>query len=156
MTSTTTSIIFASELNLVAPQRTADAPGSPRSIESRLRRLREIEGSDLLLVTGAPPVVRVSGRLVPTSELVLGADDIKAAVIPLMPARLQEAYRSGTAVDLAFTNSWPGPVQDERPSGARTSRRGDPRVALADPQDRAISISHTTSASSPRFNAGSC
>ena len=94
---------LASELNLVAPQRTADAPGSPRSIESWLRRLREIQGSDLLLVTGAPPVVRVSGRLVPTSELVLGADDIKAAVIPLMPARLQEAYRSGTAVDLAFT-----------------------------------------------------
>jgi twitching motility protein PilT len=94
---------LASELNLVAPQRTADAPGSPRSIESWLRRLREIQGNDLLLVTGAPPVVRVSGRLVPTSELVLGADDIKAAVIPLMPARLQEAYGSGTAVDLAFT-----------------------------------------------------
>ena len=94
---------LASELKLVAPQRTADAPGSPRWIESWLRRLREIQGSDLLLVTGAPPVVRVSGRLVPTSELVLGADDIKAAVIPLMPARLQEAYRSGTAVDLAFT-----------------------------------------------------
>jgi twitching motility protein PilT len=94
---------LASELNLVAPQRTAEAPGSPRSIESWLRRLRELQGSDLLLVTGAPPVVRVSGRLVPTSELVLGGDDIKAAIMPLVPARLHEAYRSGAAIDVAFT-----------------------------------------------------
>ena len=94
---------LASELNLVAPQRIADAPGSPRSIESWLRRLRELQGSDLLLVSGAPPVVRVSGRLVPTSELVLGADDIKAAVMPFVPARLLEVYRGGAAIDVAFT-----------------------------------------------------
>ena len=94
---------LASELNLVAPQRTAEAPGSPRSIETWLRRLRELQGSDLLLVVGAPPVVRVSGRLLPTSELVLGPADIDAAVAPLVPERLQEAYRRGAAVDLAFT-----------------------------------------------------
>jgi len=94
---------LASELNLVAPQRTADAAGSPRSIESWLRRLRELQGSDLLLVAGAPPVVRVSGRLLPTSELILGTDDIEAAVMPLVSARLQDAYHRGAAVDLAFT-----------------------------------------------------
>src|SRR5207244_7226697 len=74
---------LASELNLVAPQRIAEAPASPRSIETWLRRLRELQGSDLLLVAGAPPVVRVSGRLLPTSELILGTDDIEAAVMPL-------------------------------------------------------------------------
>src|SRR5438132_6636097 len=94
---------LASELNLVAPQRTAEAPGTHRSIETWLRRLRELHGSDLLLVAGAPPVVRASGRLVPTSELVLGAADIDAAVIPLISARLQDAYHHGAAVDLAFT-----------------------------------------------------
>ncbi len=94
---------LASELNLVAPQRTAEAPGSHRSIESWLRRLRELHGSDLLLVSGAPPVVRTSGRLVPTSEIVLTADDIDAAVTPLISARLQDAYHRGAAVDLAFT-----------------------------------------------------
>ncbi len=94
---------LASELNLVAPQRTAEAPGSPRSIETWLRRLRELQGSDLLLVVGAPPVVRASGRLLPTSELVLGPADIDAAIVPLVPERLQEAYRRGAAVDLAFT-----------------------------------------------------
>ncbi len=94
---------LASELNLVAPQRTAEAPGSPRSTETWLRRLRELQGTDLLLVTGAPPVVRASGRLLPTSELVLSAEDIEAAVVPLVPERLQDAYRHGAAVDLAFT-----------------------------------------------------
>jgi twitching motility protein PilT len=94
---------LASELNLVAPLRTADAAGSPRSIESWLRRLRELQGSDLLLVAGAPPVVRVSARLLPTSELILGTDDIEAAVMPLVSARLQDAYHRGAAVDLAFT-----------------------------------------------------
>jgi twitching motility protein PilT len=94
---------LASELNLVAPLRTAEAPGTPRSIESWLRRLRELQGSDLLLVAGAPPVVRAQGRLLATSELVLGNDDITAAVAPLVSSRLQEAYHRGAAVDLAFT-----------------------------------------------------
>jgi len=94
---------LASELNLVAPHRPGDASGAHRSIESWLRRLRELQGSDLLLVAGAPPMVRASGRLMPTSELVLGSDDIEAAVAPVVPARLQDAFRRGTAVDLAFT-----------------------------------------------------
>ena len=93
---------LASELNLVAPQRTAEAPGTHRSIESWLRRLRELQGSDLLLVPGAPPVVRASGRILPTSELVLSAEDITAAVAPLVSARLLDAYQRGSAVDLAF------------------------------------------------------
>ena len=94
---------LASQLNLVAPQRPAEAPGSPRSIETWLRRLREVQGSDLLLVAGAPPVVRASGRLVPTSELVLSAEDIELAVAPLVPPRLQDIWRHGAAVDTAFT-----------------------------------------------------
>ena len=94
---------LASELNLVAPQRPAEAPGTHRSIESWLRRLRELQGSDLLLVTGAPPVVRTQGRLLPTSDIVLGNDDITAAIGPLVSSRLLEAYQRGAAIDLAFT-----------------------------------------------------
>jgi twitching motility protein PilT len=94
---------LASELNLVAPQRTAEAPGTHRSIETWLRRLRELQGSDLLLVTGAPPIVRAQGRLLPTSELVLGTEDITSAIAPLVSSRLQDAYHRGAAIDLAFT-----------------------------------------------------
>jgi twitching motility protein PilT len=94
---------LASELNLVAPQRPAEAPGSPRSIESWLRRLREVRGSDLLLVSGAPPVIRTSGQLVPTSELILTPEDISAAVMPFVSGRLRETSHQGAAIDLAFT-----------------------------------------------------
>jgi twitching motility protein PilT len=94
---------LASELNLVAPHRPAEAQGTSRSIESWLRRLRELNGSDLLLVSGAPPAVRTSGRLVPTSELVLTPDDIAAAVMPFVSSRLHDIYGRGAAVDLAFT-----------------------------------------------------
>ncbi len=94
---------LASELDLVAPQRTAESAGSPRSIESWLRRLREARGTGLLLVAGAPPVIRATGQLVPTSELVLRPEDIEAAVLPLVPPRLHEAYHDGNAIDVAFT-----------------------------------------------------
>jgi twitching motility protein PilT len=94
---------LASELNLVAPLRTAETAGSPRSIESWLRRVRELQGSDLLLVAGAPPIARASGRLTPISDVVLNSDDIDAAVAPVVSTRLQEVFRRGAAVDLAFT-----------------------------------------------------
>jgi twitching motility protein PilT len=94
---------LASELNLVAPQRLAEAPGTHRSLETWFRRLRELQGSDLLLVAGAPPVVRASGQLLAISELVLGNDDIVSAVTPVVPFRLQDVYKQGVAVDLAFT-----------------------------------------------------
>jgi twitching motility protein PilT len=94
---------LASELDLVAPQRTAEAPGTHRSIESWLRRLRELQGSDLLLVSGAPPFARAAGRLLQTSELILTPDDITTALAPHIPSRLQDAYQRGSTVDLAFT-----------------------------------------------------
>ena len=94
---------LASELNLVAPQRLAEAPGTHRSLETWLRRLRELQGSDLLLVAGAPPVVRASGQLLAISELVLGNDDIVSAATPVVPFRLQDVYKQGVAVDLAIT-----------------------------------------------------
>jgi twitching motility protein PilT len=56
-----------------------------------------------MLVSGAPPVIRASGRLLPTSELVLSADDIVAAITPLISSRQQDVYQRGSAVDLAFT-----------------------------------------------------
>jgi twitching motility protein PilT len=47
--------------------------------------------------------VRASGQLVAISELVLGNDDIVSAATPVVPFRLQDVYKQGVAVDLAFT-----------------------------------------------------
>ena len=91
---------LASELNLVAPLRRHG--GAAPFDRIRLRRLRELQGSDLLLVTGAPGHARISP---PASDLRtrIGTDDIEAALMPLVSPRLQDDYHRGAAVDLAFT-----------------------------------------------------
>ena len=93
---------LVSELNLM--ERTAAAPASMEAaaLESWLARVRDADGSDLLLVAGAPPVMRAAGRLVRIGNDPLASDDIEAAVFPVIGSRLQQRYRAGEAVDLAF------------------------------------------------------
>ena len=99
---------LVSELNLAGPPASSvrarryepAADGGP--LESWLAGVRDAEGSDLLLVAGAPPTIRAGGKLLPASGGILDGDDVEAAVLPFVPARLQERYRDGQAVDLAF------------------------------------------------------
>src|SRR5918996_2617435 len=67
-----------------------------------LRRVRELDGSDLLLVAGVAPMVKASGRLMPVTEAELDTDTIEAAVLPHVPAAAQARYRNGEAVDFAM------------------------------------------------------
>jgi twitching motility protein PilT len=93
---------LVSELNLLEPAG-ARAPAIDAGvIESWLGRVREADGSDLLLVAGAPPVVRAAGRLLRVSDELLSGEDIESAVLPLVASRLQDRFRAGEAVDLAF------------------------------------------------------
>jgi twitching motility protein PilT len=72
------------------------------AIDRWLSRARETGASDLLLVSGAPPMLRTTGRLAPADIAPLDGDDIEAAVLPLISERLRERYRQGEAVDAAF------------------------------------------------------
>ena len=72
------------------------------AIERWLSRARDAGASDLLLVAGAPPMLRTTGRLTPADAAPLDGEEIEASVLPLVPARLQERYRQGQAVDAAF------------------------------------------------------
>ena len=102
---------LVSELNLLG--RAAATPTSPAAavtgtgtgtgtIERWLARVREGDGSDLLLVAGAPPVMRAAARLTRLSDEPLSSEEIEAAVFPVVAPRLQDRYRGGDAVDLAF------------------------------------------------------
>jgi twitching motility protein PilT len=71
-------------------------------LQSWLRQVRDADGSDLLLVSGVPPAIRVEGRLTPAADEILDGEDIEAAVFPVVPARLQDRFHRGEAVDLAF------------------------------------------------------
>jgi twitching motility protein PilT len=94
---------LVSELHAVPlTQRGTGSDAAAGWLEDWLRRVRELNGSDLLLVAGSPPMIRVTGALNPASSDVLSGEEIETAVQPLVPRALQQRYRAGEAVDLAF------------------------------------------------------
>jgi twitching motility protein PilT len=93
---------LVSELNLLRPASRPSPSGGTGTIEAWLGRVREADGSDLLLVAGVPPVMRAAARLTRLSNEPLSSEEIEAAVLPVVGPRLQERYRAGDAVDLAF------------------------------------------------------
>jgi twitching motility protein PilT len=70
-----------------------------------LKRVRELGGADLLLVSGAPATIRARGSFVAASSAPLDPSHILQAVAPLVPTRLLERHRGGESVDLAFSRA---------------------------------------------------
>lgn len=76
------------------------APATPVRLEEWLTRARGRGASDVLLVAGAPPSIRVEGRIVPLDgTAALDGDEIEQAVMPALPEHARRAYREGRAVD---------------------------------------------------------
>ena len=73
---------------------------------ARLRRWLHhvlIEGaSDLLLVAGAPPSLRIDSFIVHLDEDPLQSEDISAAVVPALAPHARRAYRDGGIADSSF------------------------------------------------------
>lgn len=83
------------------------APLSPRvgdtsRIERWLRVLASQNGSDLLLVAGAPPSVRIDGKVEPLAEGPLDGIDVEEAVLPALPPHARRLYRERQIADAAF------------------------------------------------------
>jgi twitching motility protein PilT len=82
----------------------AGEPG--RSVTGRLRdwltAVRSQGGSDLYLVAGLPPAVRVHGDIRRLDAAVLDGDDIEAMVLPSLPFHAAEGYRLRGAADASF------------------------------------------------------
>jgi twitching motility protein PilT len=88
------------ELN--ASTGSAPAAGEPLRLEEWLRTLASRGGSDLLLVAGAPPSIRVNGSLQPLEEGPLDGVEIEAAVIPAVPPHARRMYRDVHIADASF------------------------------------------------------
>ncbi len=82
--------------------RPAQGSGDLARIERWLRLLASRNGSDLLLVAGAPPSVRVDGRVQPLAEGPLDGVDIEDAVLPALPPHARRIYRDAHIVDASF------------------------------------------------------
>jgi twitching motility protein PilT len=97
---------IVAELNRAAPsQKYAVTRGSAQSTASLDQLLHAAAGrgaSDVLLIAGAPAMLRVTGNLTPLSGAMLEADDVRGLVLPLLePAQLDELQKR-KSVDLSF------------------------------------------------------
>ena len=93
-----------SELNASAPGgRTAD--GVLR-VEALLAEVVDKKGSDLLLVAGAPPAMRIDGAIVRMKSAVLSSYDVAEVVVPLLPRHAKQQYEKTGVADasLRFEN----------------------------------------------------
>ncbi len=59
-------------------------------------------GSDLFLVTGTVPMMRVNGSLAPLADGRLTAEDVEANVLPLLDREAADHYRNRGIVDASF------------------------------------------------------
>src|SRR5581483_11847359 len=79
--------VAAASVSASASAIAVDEPlvkGDTSRLERWLALLRERRASDLLLVSGAPPVMRLDGRVVALSDSPLDGDDIQRAVLPAL------------------------------------------------------------------------
>ena len=62
-------------------------------IRTWLEHVVERSASDLLLVSGAPPSLRVENAIVPLTEGPLGSEEIADAILPALPPHARRMYR---------------------------------------------------------------
>ncbi len=102
---------LVNELNAGAPQP-RPAVRDPRASagdDVQTARLRgwlveviERSGSDLLLVAGAPPSIRVDGGVTPLDDAPLGSEEIEDAIVPALPPHARKQYRDVGIADGSF------------------------------------------------------
>jgi twitching motility protein PilT len=91
------------ELNATTAQPAATTAGADTSrLERWLRLLASRNGSDLLLVAGAPPAVRVEGKVTALGEGPLDGIEIEDAVIPALSPHARRIYREARIADASF------------------------------------------------------
>ena len=78
------------------------ADGTSGRLEQWLRMVAERGGSDLLLVAGAPPAIRVNGQVVRLGGGPLDGVDVEEAVLPSLPPHARQQYRDAGIADASF------------------------------------------------------
>jgi twitching motility protein PilT len=78
------------------------AAGDTSRLEAWLRLLADAGGSDLLLVAGASPSIRVEGRVRPLAEGPLDGVDVEEAVLPALAPHARRIYRETQITDGSF------------------------------------------------------
>src|SRR5687768_8261031 len=95
---------------LVNELNTAGTKGSPDAfrLEEWLAILRARGGSDLYLVSGVPPTIRLNGVVRQLAEAPLDGEEIETAVLPALPIHAVERYRRHGIADASLRRSGNG------------------------------------------------
>jgi twitching motility protein PilT len=95
------------DLNELIRELNSDRPpesggGSAARLEGWLQTLVERGGSDLLLVAGAPPSLRLDGSLTPLPGAPLAGDEIEEAVLPALSSAARSRYARDSVADVSY------------------------------------------------------
>ncbi len=95
------------DINQLIRQLNSERPpgtegGTSVRLESWLQTLVQRSGSDLLLVAGAPPCLRVDGAIVSLAGAPLSGDEIEEAVLPVLSSRARTQYLQESIADLSY------------------------------------------------------
>src|SRR3954447_6102814 len=123
------------ELHASAAAPAGPAVGDTRRLEHWLGLLCDAGGSDLLLVAGAAPSIRVDGRVRPLAEGPLDGVEIEDSVLPALPPHARRIYREHHIADASF----------------RTDTRGRFRINLHRERGRAAAAVRSLPARVPRL-----
>ncbi|HEY1339927.1 MAG TPA: PilT/PilU family type 4a pilus ATPase [Bryobacteraceae bacterium] len=97
---------IVAELNRAAPSNKAAAiPRGPQTTASLDQLLQFAAGrgaSDVLLIAGASPMLRITGNLAAASSPALDSEDVRSLVLPLLEPAQMEELQKRKSVDLSF------------------------------------------------------
>jgi len=93
---------LVTELNAGAQRADASDDGQTMRLRAWLEQAVARAASDVLLVAGAPPSLRVEGAVLPLPEGPLDGEEIADAVVPALPPHARRAYREGGIADASF------------------------------------------------------
>src|ERR1044071_6666941 len=88
--------------SFTAPSAFVEPDPESRGLRAYLSEVVHRGGTALLLVPGAPPVMRLHGLMVPLEADVLGPDDAASALLPSLSAERKQQYLTAGSVDLAM------------------------------------------------------
>ena len=92
---------LVTQLNAAVPEP-RDGDRETERLNAWLDEVVSRGGSDLLLVAGAPPSIRIDGLVTALHEGPLSSEEIEDAIEPALPSHARRAYREAGIADASF------------------------------------------------------
>lgn len=93
---------LVTELNDLVGESAPLAPADTARLDRWLAWLNDRGGSDLLLVAGASPAIRIDGRVVPLEDGPLDGVEIEQAVVAALPPHARRQYADRGIADASY------------------------------------------------------